>query len=472
MTARSLKVVLACSALTSHAAFAVPTTVILDIQPGESIQLCKALDAGTQVCRTISAGAAPIAPAAAIPSKAAAPIANPTTSEPEIAQPKAAAAAVASSPEKPASATKPDAFGQLSSYAEVDLSVPSSPAFAVLGISPDSVQRPGTLRDFAASVVRGLGPDGKPTNGIAIDISPVSVFAKELIRGGETYAPEPMNDLSEGWYKRVLARTTISFGTTSADSNGATRSAVGLRTGLLDWGDPGLYWAQTAKCVATLDHPAVGPGKVLDSKPFDLSECDPAESTAYSLWAKPALYMGYGQSWYSQTGALTDRAPDAKQFWMTFSQGLTAQSLPNSSRPAYKNQLASSLRVLGQLYFGRRLNDRTPDPNNASALLKEDSTQAIARLRVGMATWHTFVEFGRSRVTLGNETTENLRHRAAGAEVKLGGLFGDDSWLQLASVNDRGFADGKDHSGVTLNFKIGSAAMPLPGPAAATSANK
>lgn len=62
---------------------------------------------------------------------------------------------------------------------------------------------------------------------------------------------------------RMLARTTLSFGTTNPDASGASRSAFGLRVGLYDSGDPGLYWSRAVDCVSqiTVDPPP-GPGAI------------------------------------------------------------------------------------------------------------------------------------------------------------------------------------------------------------------
>lgn len=449
------------AAATGHAA---STTVTLDLPIGATLKVCTTDGAASETCRVVS----PVAPTGAAPEATAQPVA---AAQPLPPAAPAAPASNASTEVIATSTAKQDAFQQISNYAEADISAPSSVAASILGISTDSAQRPGTIRDFLGTVARGLGPDGKTVNALAIDVSPVSLFFKSQIRGGNTYAPKPGSDLSPGWLTRVAARTTVSLGSTAPDSNGATRSALGLRVGLLDWGDPGLYADVTANCVRALNHPAIPPGHGLDPKPFDMSSCDPTRNVALSLWAKPALYLAYGQSWYSKSGSLTDHAPDVKQLWLTYSQGFTGQSLPGTSRIATKSELATSLRVLGQLTLGRRLDDRTTDPGDATHLLSQDSTQIIARLRAGMTNWHTFAELGHNRVRLGNDTTENLRHTAFGAEFKVGYL-GDDSWLQLATVRERGFLDGKDHSGVTLNFRIGAPTLPLPGPAATTPANK
>ncbi len=356
-----------------------------------------------------------------------------------------------------------NATGAIAALLQADLSIPASPAAALLGISGDKVQHPGTVRELAGSVIRGIGPDGKPTSAIALDIAPVFLFAPTFVGAGSDYAKKDATDDWDAgldhWGKRVLARTTLSFGTTDPDSNGATTSAVGIRVGLFDSGDPGLYWSQTIDCIAKTARPLPPPPpKEGVSQPaqeiaVDFSQCDPTKSTDGALWKKPSLYAGYGQSWYSKSGALTDHAPDVKQFWLTGSAGWSPAS--------------SDMRVLGQLYLARRLDDRTPDPDDATQLLRQDSSDAIVRLRAGRTKWHAFVEVGRSRVQLGDSTRQDLRHTALGAEFQLA-FLGADNWLEVANVSDHGYRDGKSHSGVTLSFRMGTPALALPTGAAIT----
>ena len=449
--------------LATTSSLAVPTTITVDIPPGGSVTVCEAPHPdGTQLCHVVSTKTA-VAPES--PASAGASTAGATTALSDKA--KVAAAPNTGTEDKTAAA---DAFKQSGDLAQVNLSAPSSPAAVVLGLSPDKVDHPGTLRDFVASVVHGLGTDGKPINGVAIDISPLSVFDRNLLRGGTNYAPlakgEQASDAStggwSGWLTRVAARTTVSLASTSADSNGASRMAFGLRSGLFDNGDPGLYWGETVKCVKNLPVVDIPKGpKVGEPASNNLSTCDPSKDNALSLWAKPSVYVGYGQSWYSQSGALTDHAPDVKQFWLSGSIGLTSEAFGGRSATLTQNAAKDSFRLLGQAYLGRRLNDRTPDPNDSTKLLSANSTEYIARLRGGKSTWHVFLEGGRNRMTLGNSTTENLRHVAFGAEFKIPAL-GDDSWFEVATVNDRGFQDGKDRSGVTMNFKYGAPVLTRP----------
>ena len=64
--------------------------------------------------------------------------------------------------------------------ANLDLSVPQSPAFAILGITPDNIIRPGSPRDLALSLLNGVGKNGAFQSGIAIDTAPYLLFAGRL----------------------------------------------------------------------------------------------------------------------------------------------------------------------------------------------------------------------------------------------------------------------------------------------------
>src|SRR5262249_47786630 len=63
------------------------------------------------------------------------------------------------------------------SAANVDLAVPESPAFAVLGITPQSVTRPTSPRSFATSLLNGLDEKGNFQAGLAIDVAPYLLLA-------------------------------------------------------------------------------------------------------------------------------------------------------------------------------------------------------------------------------------------------------------------------------------------------------
>lgn len=432
-------------------------------QPGKSyLTTCTPLDAKGNFSCEHKAVETPPAPAPEV-KVAAAPAPAPTATSTATSTATAASAPKLVSPldAQAKAIVAKTADEAITNLQQADFSIPASPAAALLGISADKVQRPATIRELSAALVRGIGPDGKVQSAVALDIAPAFVLFPRLIGAGDVYAPAGATSDSDGTWNqralRMLARTTLSFGTTNPDASGASRSAVGLRVGLYDSGDPGLYWSKVVNCVSQITGaiPAgpTKPGDVAAPIAVDYSKCDPMKDAANNLWAKPSLYAGYGQSWYSKTGALTDRAPDVKQIWISGSAGWA----PDDKTPGQ----ADDWRALGQIYFGRRLNDRTADPKNAGQLLREDASETILRVRAGKTNWHGFLEYGRSRVSLGDATTRNLRHNVWGAEFMLDFLGGKDNWLEIASVRKQGVLDGKTYSGVLLNFRIGTPSLTI-----------
>jgi hypothetical protein len=115
--------------------------------------------------------------------------------------------------------------------AQVDLAVPDSPAFYVLGITPDSVVRPVTPRDLAVGLLNGVDVNGNFQTGVAIDSAPYI-----MVRGRET----TLEEYRTNTWKRMLWNTQVSAATTkgASDDDEAVRAALGLRVTLADTGDP------------------------------------------------------------------------------------------------------------------------------------------------------------------------------------------------------------------------------------------
>lgn len=110
-----------------------------------------------------------------------------------------------------------------------DFLVPTSPAFSVLGISPEEVVRPESPREFGMAILNGTDVKGNLHQGIAIDFVPYELL------GGANLVDYRMNLLD-----RILSRTQLSLATSkgSSEADKSLRAAVGLRMTLMDWGDP------------------------------------------------------------------------------------------------------------------------------------------------------------------------------------------------------------------------------------------
>ena len=132
----------------------------------------------------------------------------------------------------PPAAPTPNTQQPTVTAAELDVSVPESPAFTVLGVSPQEVPRPATPRAFATALISAVGRDGDVQRGLAIDTAPyLLAFGNDLT----------LNEYRESRVRQVLAGTTLSVATTAEEGDDADqRVAVGLRVTLFDRGDPRL----------------------------------------------------------------------------------------------------------------------------------------------------------------------------------------------------------------------------------------
>lgn len=116
---------------------------------------------------------------------------------------------------------------------ELDLAIPTAPAFTVIGVTPEDVVDPSNARDFAVEVGSFFNEDGGLDPGLAISFKPYWLGLREITLG--QYA-------EIGKLERVLARTQLSFATAESpigDSDDV-RAGVGFHTSLLNESDPRL----------------------------------------------------------------------------------------------------------------------------------------------------------------------------------------------------------------------------------------
>jgi hypothetical protein len=119
------------------------------------------------------------------------------------------------------------------SAAMVDLSVPDSPAFTVLGLTPEEVARPTTARKLATSLLNGFDRNGTLQTGIAIDALPYLALAGHLLTLDDYRSRSK-------YVLRFLARTQVSVATAKAGdvNDKAVRVGLGVRMMVFDRGDP------------------------------------------------------------------------------------------------------------------------------------------------------------------------------------------------------------------------------------------
>lgn len=137
----------------------------------------------------------------------------------------------------------------------IDLDVPDSPAFAILGISPQNVINPDTPAELAAALFVGDDGDGNSQEGLAIEFRPYLVAMKDSLVYDD-YTSRP-------W----LSRTAVSFSESKGvdPSDRTKRRAIGLSFTPIDDRDP-LESTDLTDCIKT------GPKKEIEDKENQLSQ--------------------------------------------------------------------------------------------------------------------------------------------------------------------------------------------------------
>ncbi len=142
--------------------------------------------------------------------------------------------------------------------ATIDLSVPESPAFTVLGLTPQTVTRPASPRELATSLLNGVDQHGNFQSGVALDLAPYLLFAGDQLS---------LRDYQRSRKLRLLTRFQTSFATTkgASEDDKSTRLALGFHATLWDRGDPQLD-NELLGCFAR--ELGVGPDDILEPIPW------------------------------------------------------------------------------------------------------------------------------------------------------------------------------------------------------------
>jgi hypothetical protein len=329
----------------------------------------------------------------------------------------------------------------------VDLSVPESPAFAVLGLTPNTVLRPGSPRAFASSLLNGLDQNGNFQSGIAIDTTPFMLFNGENIT---------IRDYNEQYLTRLLSRTQFSFATAKGGSSDdtSTRLALGLNLTLWDKGDPRVFHPERGdddvlQCFANSLQlpPPIPPGTsqaIIDqinaaNKAANDKVADACRDRARKAnWNRSSWVIAYAPSWISKTGQTTGYKWNGGAVWTSLAYGFEG---------------VSSLERIAQLiiHARHRTREQAPDPANQGKFLTQNSTFFGARFRAGSPKFALNFEDSFIRTHLIGGKTDNINRFGIGAEARIS----DNLYFVISSGSNIG-AEGDQKKGfVMTSFKYG-----------------
>ena len=331
----------------------------------------------------------------------------------------------------------------------LDLLVPESAAFAVLGFTPQTVLRPATPQQFATSLINGLDQNGNFQNGLALETAPYMLFNGENVT---------IRDYMEQYLTRVLSRTQFSFAVTKGSSNDdlSTRLAAGINFVLWDRGDPRVYRpgqeGDVLDCfVKNLDSsipipPTIDPDDVDAVRNFvapELARLKPIADKCRSdgqkaRWNRSAWTVAYAPSWIMKDGPNSDIKWNGGAFWTSVAYGF--EEVP-------------SLRKIGQLivHLRNRSREEVPDDANPGQFLIENTWFLGARFRAGSPKLALNIEdaYLRSKGLTGRVDTSN--RFTIGGELRLN----DNLYFVISAGRNSGRVTGENNGFVMSSFKYG-----------------
>jgi hypothetical protein len=381
---------------------------------------------------------------------------------------KADAATATANPE--AAKAEPAAAKEKASNTSVpknEWAVPSSPAFELIGASPNLANLPKAPRDLAAHIVAGRSSDGTFQKGIAIDASLYQMLkalpfitqgyldeltkktaAKpNLAQKGISAVLPGINDDDHVVESRFVNRLKLSFATTQEENKATApiKLGFGLHYTLWDYAD---------KLTACPD------AKILRERAEKFADILPAQSdklcseaqkstdsnTEKVFFARPAAAVGYGRSYSLPDGKWDARIASTRGLWFTAATGGVALAKSDRDSEAarvqlvfhhrwYKDQPTAAVAAVPAV----AATASTPAIAAIAAIpaSKEDLRLWAARLKLGQPKGGFSYEYsrGKRKPMLGKH--DKTTRQAYGFEWKVG----KDTWL-VASA-------GKETSAIT-----------------------
>jgi hypothetical protein len=298
----------------------------------------------------------------------------------------------------------------------LDLAVPDSPAFTILGLSPETVVRPGTPRDLATTVLNGVDRRGNLQSGLAIDMAPLFLFAGRKITH---------HDYTTKTATRLLARTQLSIATAkgASDADKSQRLAFGVRATLWDPADPRADLAliqcmekivvpAPAVVLLTPEAVAAWEAQVTAARKPKIAECH--QQFKARNWNSSSFAVGVAPSWQSPTGESRDFAYAGAAAWAAYALALNRTEqveVPNGPPVA-------TPRPFGQFVFQGRYRNRELIPGKTGSYL-QDSAAVGWRLLLGSGDFAFVTEGELARLAPKGQDAKASAKLSTGGQLKL-----------------------------------------------------
>ncbi len=334
------------------------------------------------------------------------------------------------------------------SMASFTLDVPDSPAFAVLGISPENVVRPSNPQELVTSVLNGVDRNGNFQTGLALDTAPYLLFFGKDVT---------LASYQQSYITRLLTRTQLSFATSKGteQEDPSTRLALGLHLTLLDRGDP-RFDVDLQQTYDSIDaeirriRGPIPPGADMQLEADRREEAmRPLFKAAFAEarrrnWNRTNWSLGAAPSWIDPQGEGEDFLWNGATVWTSLAYGF--EGIPVLEK--------SSQLILHARY---RDHEEVPDPLNEAKFIRQNSVLLGARLRIGTVDTNASIDAGWIR-----EWGSGRENRVGRVAVGLERRMTKNLWLSVTAGKEFGNEEKKDALTILANFKLGFGDDPAP----------
>ena len=315
----------------------------------------------------------------------------------------------------------------------LDLSVPDSPAFTVLGLTPETVVRPTTPRGLATAFLNGVDPNGNFQTGLAIDTAPYFLWRGSRITLGQ---------YNTNYGIRFFSRVQVSFATAkgTSENDKAARLSAGFHFTPWDAGDDRAnknfqseLSAARASAIQRLEKNGISaPATInpalniaydtrLDQEIRDMT-VEIREKYKKASWNASSLSFGVAPTWISAEGTGKTVEWSGGAAWASLSYGF--ERVPG---------LEDSAQVI---VHGRyRSKDRVPVPEAENVYTIQNTSLGAVRVRLGNEKGSGAFEVAllHTDPITGPAVDEYLRI-SGGGELRIA----DNLWLKLEIAGESG----------------------------------
>ena len=339
-----------------------------------------------------------------------------------------------------------------------DVSVPESPAFTILGLSPQSVVRPSNTQELGAALLNGVDKNGNFQTGLAVDFTPYSLlYGDNVTLGRYQENANGFNIVRQLW--RLQTSLATAKGATTDDKS--VRVALGFRLTPWDLGDPRLDSSLlrsdktpgVVDCLRGVARAIVFGEGIDDSDAAQVAEATQRlkrgsqacrERAAEHLWNNSSFSLGGAPSWISKDGSADHLTWNGAGAWASLGYGF--EGVPG-------------LEDFAQLIVHARyhVEEQVPDAKAKGQFLKQDSTALGGRLRVLLTErFNLSLEGLWIREEPVSRATSDSTRVSIAAEYRLASGL----WLEFSVGGEGGRRDGNNQAFALGTLKWGTSKEP------------